>query len=345
MGWEYGHIYNEREMMNEEGIVVLSLFDGISCGRVALERAGIKVKAYYASEIDKHAIKVSKDNWCDIAHIGDVTKVFYKGGILTTENGDIDIGKVDLVLAGSPCQGFSMAGKQLAFEDERSKLYFKFESLFADVKQHNPEAKFLLENVKMKQEHKDFISQRLGVEPIAINSNLVSAQNRYRLYWTNIQGVKQPEDKGITLEDILIDEIDEKYFVKTGRLSWLQKFGEVKEKDGYVAFNPEKAKCLTVRGEPSWNTTYILQWPHGGNPGGYRAEGGKTPTLTTSSWEANNLLLHEGSVRKLSPVECERLQTLTDGYTKVVSDSQRYKALGNGWTADVIAHVLKGLNK
>lgn len=323
------------------GIKVLSLFDGISCGRVALERAGIEVDEYYASEIDKHAIKVSKDNWKDIVHIGDVTKVSFKDGTLYTENGEYNVGKIDLVLAGSPCQGFSMAGKQLAFDDPRSSLYFVFERILSEIKQESPDVKFLLENVKMKKEYKDVITERLGVEPVVINSNLVSAQNRYRLYWTNISdNIEQPEDKGILLKDVVQEQVDEKYYIKGGRLKWLNNFGEVKVKDGYIAFNPVKAKCLTVRAEPSWNCTYILQWPHGTNSGGYRAIDGKTPAMTTSSWESNNYLLSEGMVRKLTPEECEVLQTLPIGYTKCVADGHRYKALGNGWTVDVIAHIL-----
>lgn len=322
---------------------VLSLFDGCSCGMIALERAGIAVSNYYASEVDKWAIKVSSANYPNIVHIGDVTKVSYKDGVLYTENGEYNVGKIDLLIGGSPCQGFSMAGKQVAFDDERSKLYFEYERIMKEIKEHNPEMKFLLENVKMKQEYKDVITTRLGVEPVAINSNLVSAQNRYRLYWTNIEGVHQPEDKGILLKDILQEEFEDKYRIKNGRLKWLKEFGEVKQKDGYIAFNPVKAKCLTVRAEPSWNCTYILQWPHGTNKGGYRALDGKTPSMTVSSWESNNLLLNEGIVRKLTPMECERLQTVPEGYTSCVSDSQRYKILGNGWTVDVISHIFKGL--
>lgn len=331
--------------MNEEGIVVLSLFDGMSCGRIALERAGIKVAKYFAAEIDKHAIKVSKHNYPDIIQIGDVTKVSYSDGILTTENGTYEVGKIDLLIAGSPCQGFSMAGKMLAFDDPRSKLYFEFERIWKEVLSENIDAKFLLENVKMKQEHKDVISTRLNVNPVAINSSLVCAQNRYRLYWTNICEITQPEDKQIYLVDILQDVVDEKYFIKGGRLQWLKTFGEVKEKDGYVAFNPAKAKCLTVRAEPSWNCTYIVQWPHGSNRGGIRALDGKTPSMTTSSWESNNLLLSEGMVRKLTPIECEHLQTVPENYTSCVSDSQRYKMLGNGWTIDVIMHIFQGLKQ
>lgn len=320
-----------------KGINVISLFDGISCGMIALERAGIKVNNYYASEVDKHAIKVSKHNYPSIVHIGDVTKVFYSNGVLTTENGVFNVGKFDLIIGGSPCQGFSMAGKQLAFDDPRSMLYFQYERL----KEETNATYFLLENVKMKQEFKNLISQRLGVESIAINSNLVSAQNRYRLYWTNIKGVEQPKDEGILLEDIVMD-VDENY-IRSGRLSWLKAYGEVKEKEGYVAFNPNKAKCLMVLPEPSWNTTYIVQYPHGSNGGGCRALDGKTPAMTTSSWQYNNLLVKEGLVRKLSPEECEILQTVPVGYTAIVSESQRYKALGNGWTVDVIAHIFKKL--
>lgn len=318
-------------------MIVLSLFDGISCGRVALERAGIKVTKYFASEIDKNAIVVSNSNWPDVVQIGDVSKVRFQDGVLYTEAGSFDIGKVDLVLAGSPCQGFSLAGKQLAFNDERSKLYFEFERLLDECK---PKW-YILENVKMKVEYRDVISNRLGVNPIGINSNLVSAQNRYRLYWTNIKGVEQPRGSEVYLNDILEIAIDDKYFIKEGRLSWLQSYGEVKSKKGYIAFNPNKAKCLTVRGEQSWNCTYIVQWPNGTNKGGLRALDEKVPTLTTSSWESNNYPLKEGFVRKLTPIECERLQTLPDNYTKQVKDCQRYKLLGNGWTVDVIAHILK----
>lgn len=320
------------------GINVLSLFDGMSCGRIALERLGIKVNKYFASEIDKHAIKVSSQNYSDIIQVGDVTKVKYGNGVLSTENGDFEV-KIDLVIGGSPCQGFSLAGKQLAFDDARSKLYFEYERVLLETKPEN----FLLENVKMKEQYKDIISERLGVRPIAINSKVFSAQNRYRLYWTNLVVEQIPDDLGITLPDILEKEVDIKYFIKDGRLSWLNNFGEVKSKGGFIAFNPTKAKCLTVRSEPSWNCTYLVQWPHGSNNGGIRAIDGKVPSITTSSWEANNLLLSEGMVRKLTPIECERLQTVPDNYTSCVSDPQRYKMLGNGWNVDTICHLLKGL--
>ena len=315
---------------------VLSLFDGMSCGRLALERAGLTVENYFASEIDKHAIKVSSSNWEDVTNVGDIKKLDYTKNLLLSEKGNFQVPEIDLIIAGSPCQGFSFAGKQLAFDDPRSSLYFKFEDLLNKIKPKY----FLLENVRMKKEHQDTITKRLGVEPIKINSNLVSAQNRNRLYWTNIPNVIQPKNTNTKLIDVLESEPNEKYKIKGGRLKWLTSFGELKEKQGYISFNPDKAKCLTARGEPSWNTTYILQWPHGTNQGGIVGVDGKTPAMTTSSWQHNNLLLHHGTVRRLTPEECEKLQTVPVGYSKAVSDSQRYKMLGNGWTVDVIAHIL-----
>jgi DNA-cytosine methyltransferase len=167
---------------------VLSLFDGMSCGRIALDKLGIKVDKYFASEIDKYAIKVSEANYPDIVRLGDVRDV----------RGE-DLPKIDLMIAGSPCQGFSFAGKQLAFDDPRSALFFEFTRLLDECKPKY----FLLENVRMKKEHLQVITDLLGVEPILINSSLVSAQNRKRYYWTNIPGVEQPMDKGIVLKDIL----------------------------------------------------------------------------------------------------------------------------------------------
>ena len=323
------------------GLNVLSLFDGMSCGRIAMERAGIKVQNYFASEIDKHAIKVSQSNYPNIIQVGDVSKIDVK-----------NLPKIDLLIGGSPCQGFSMAGKQIAFDDPRSMLYFEYERILKELKLINPDIKFLLENVKMKQEFKDVITSRLGVEPVAINSNLVSAQSRYRLYWTNLE-VSQPIDKGIYLKDVLQESVDEKYFIKAGRLKLLNQFGEVKERNGYVAFNPSKAKCLTVRGEPSWNTTYVTtgcalrgQVVRGTVENQLNIRKDQKSNCVVSSFPAKlNCVLTEGNVRRLTPCECERLQTIPDGYTDCVSDTQRYKMLGNGWTVDVIAHIFQGLRE
>ena len=285
---------NKGEYMNTQmkPLVVLSLFDGMSAGRIALERAGLPVKAYYASEVDKHAIKVSKANWNDVIQIGDVTKVVYKDGVLHTENGDFNVGEIDLVIGGSPCQGFSFSGNQLNFNDERSVLFFEYLRLLDSTKPKY----FLLENVSMKQEYQDIISRYLGVSPITINSSLVSAQNRKRLYWTNIPNIVQPLDKQITLESI----------------------------------------CGTNNG--------VWVYPRGFNKGGIQNYKGKSPCITTSSWQHNFMLaLPDGSTRKFTPEEVEQFQTIPIGYTSSVSDSQRYKMLGNGWTVDVIVHILKGV--
>lgn len=314
----------------------------MSCGQIALQKMGYTPEdyEYYASEIHAPSIKVTQYNFPNTTQLGDVTQVSYKEGVLYSENGEHTVGKIDLILAGSPCQGFSMAGKQLAFDDERSKLYFIFERILKEIQAENANVKFLLENVKMKQEYRNVITKRLGVEPITINSNLVSAQNRHRLYWTNALNITKPEDKEIILKDILQENVQEKYYIKEGRLQWLKNFGEVKEHKGYIAFHPIKAK-MPDGSSRRVDCTCILQWPHGSNKGGYRALDGKTPALTTSSWESNNLLLNEGLIRKLIPEECEVLQTVPVGYTSCVSDSQRYKMLGNGWTVDVIVHILK----
>jgi DNA-cytosine methyltransferase len=177
---------------------VLSLFDGMSCGMIALDRLGIKVDNYYASEIDKYAMQVSAANYPEIIQVGDITKLD-----LST------LPKIDLVMGGSPCQGFSFAGKQLAFDDPRSALFFEFVKC---VKELNPKY-FLLENVKMKKEYLDIISEYMGVEPIFINSSLVSAQSRQRYYWTNIPNVTPPEERGIVLRDILEDQVGSEHYV------------------------------------------------------------------------------------------------------------------------------------
>ena len=178
---------------------VLSLFDGSACTRVALDRLRIPVTRYYASEVDKYAIKVAMKNYPDIVQVGDVCNLHTEKGIWWSSKRGIDPIKIDLLVGGSPCQGFSFAGKQLNFDDPRSKLFWEYVRLLKELKPKY----FLLENVRMKQEYQDVISDALGVKPIAINSRLLSAQNRQRLYWTNIPNVTQPEDKGLVLQDIL----------------------------------------------------------------------------------------------------------------------------------------------
>ena len=372
---------------------VLSLFDGMSCGQIALDQLGIPVDKYFAAEIDKHAIKVAKANYPDMIHLGDVREVRTKHNALhaMNENGVGELYDIDLLIGGSPCQGFSFAGQQLNFDDPRSMLFFEYVRL---LKALNPRY-FLLENVKMKKESQDIISEYLGVEPIEINSNLVSAQNRRRLYWTNIPVDGLPEDKGIVLADILEDGFTDReksycldasyykgggasnvrlYFEKSRRQivfgsgdnkldvtgarivnRRLDKDG--KRKDNDKSIKPQarlelrkdnKAGCLTTVQKDSVvakTQPKIIQKSRGYNKGGLKALNGKTPTLSTSSWEHNNhLTLDEGTTwRKLTPVECERLQTVPDGYTDHVSNTQRYKMLGNGWTVDVIKHIMKGM--
>ena len=303
---------------------VLSLFDGISCGQVALERAGIKVDNYFASEIDKYAIQVTQKNYPDTVQIGDVTKVSYKNGILEYENVMQDVGKIDLLIGGSPCQGFSFAGKQLNFEDERSKLFFEYVRLLEETKPKY----FLLENVKMKKEYQDVITKYLGVEPIEINSALVSAQTRKRLYWTNIPNIEQPKDKKIMLKDVIEGEgikVDrEKSFAiiaSIGRTTPREYF--YKNQGQMVFVDKDKAYCIDANYYKGANWQQYIS---------------KARRQLVIEFINNNYL-----VRKLTPIECERLQTLPDNYTEGISNSQRYKCLGNGWTVDVIAHIFKYL--
>jgi DNA (cytosine-5)-methyltransferase 3A len=496
---------------------VLSLFDGMSCGQIALERAGIKVNNYYASEIDKHAIKVTQANYPDTVQLGDVTQLKKR------ENSP----KIDLLIGGSPCQGFSFAGKQLNFEDPRSKLFFEYVRLLKELKPKY----FILENVRMKKESQDIISKYLGVEPIVINSNLVSAQNRHRLYWTNIPGVSIPEDKGILLKDILqkdgenttimsdrfakrqegrkclVSEPKDKSaslsameYVKNGRqgdyilcnkegeqliyggairgrydengkivqkiecnkkeksnsLTTVQKDNiviidgklRVKEatKKGYAEASPgegldltfptsktrrgrlmkEKSNCLTAANYEYGIVTYTIKqkvkvrkhevdteglkvllsshkndtikniseklkvkktkvdhwfrkdksfaipdpdiWPELKKLLSIKDDSfddsitifeekdnvfemsnrvydteGKSPTMLAGKKDYNVTSDKALTWRKLTPIECERLQTVPDNYTNHVSNTQRYKMLGNGWTVDVISHILKGI--
>ena len=326
---------------------VLSLFDGMSCGRIALERADIKVTNYFAAEIDKHAIKVAMHNYPDTQQLGDVTKWH-----------EWNLPKIDLLIGGSPCQGFSFAGKQLAFDDPRSKLFFEFVACL----EHFKPKYFLLENVRMKKEHLQVITDMLGVEPIRINSNLVSAQNRDRYYWTNIPDVIMPTDRGIYLKDIIQTDLSEheakKYMVpfdKTLRI--LDKEVE-RGKVGYFRSDSQAnrvyyihGKAVTLCGDSGGGAAKMGQYLFGcitparveKRQNGQRfSSGDKFYTLTAQDKHG---VLVEGYIRKLTPVECERLQTVPDNYTSCVSDSQRYKMLGNGWTVDVVAHIFSHMTE
>jgi len=297
---------------------ILSLFDGMSCGRIAAERAGLPVTNYYASEVDKHAIKVSQTNWPDIIHLGDVTK---------WKEWPIDWASIDLLIGGSPCQGFSFAGKQLAFDDPRSALFFVYVDILNHIRSVNPKVKFMLENVKMKNEHLQVITEYLGVEPVFINSNLVSAQNRQRYYWCN-WSVIAPLNREVYVRDIL-DISANNYDVKT--VVFNNRVKGVTENDrGYRYNKGDKAKSgISELGrilKPSAKFTDALTTSH-------------SPKIALNS-DTSKL-----NYRELNVVECERIQTVPDGYTKCLSPSQAKKALGNGWTVDVIAHIFRQMLK
>lgn len=313
-------------------MIVLSLFDGISCGRVALERAGIPITRYMASEIDKYVIRVSASNYPDIVQMGCVKYVR-----ALAELGHL--GHVDLLIGGSPCQGFSFAGKQLAFDDPRSALFFDYVAILKALRVDNPNIKFLLENVKMKKEHLAVISEQLGVQPVCINSALVSAQNRLRYYWCNWP-VSQLADKGILLKDIIdsgaVDReksycIDANYFKGGNEKSYFEKSRRQLVCASMIGrkINPETGKWDDYN--PNLEAEQRLE---------IRSDE-KTNCLT--SVQKDNYLTDGITYRKLTPIECERLQTLPDNYTAAVSNTQRYKCLGNGWTVDVIAHIFKSM--
>jgi len=425
------------------GLKVLSLFDGMSCGQLALQRLGIEVDTYYASEIDKYAIQVTQANFPETIQVGDVCQ-------LKAE----DYQEVDLILAGSPCQGFSFAGKQLAFDDPRSALFFEFIRLLKEIKPKY----FLLENVKMKQQFQDVITEQVSacypdfeggdlfgsqIKPILINSALLSAQNRQRLYWTNIPNIEQPEDKGIVLRDILEDnfdsERDKSYCIDANYYKGASVEQYKKKSRRQLVSKPKQVGIAAdIKGHDILKRVYspdgkspTLNSMGGGNRepkvvsgawrGRYKEDGtteqklelnqsGKSNSLTTVQKdsvvvkdvveeerivvdkEKRQLLIAEAtkkgytviedgdcfdinfpnsktrrgrnmkykcnalttasqnfmrfenlSWRKLTPLECERLQTVPDNYTNHVSNTQRYKMLGNGWTVDVIAHILNNM--
>jgi site-specific DNA-cytosine methylase len=259
---------------------VLSLFDGIACARLALHNLGIPVEEYVACEIEPNAIRIAKKNWPNIRHVGDVTQFH------------IVPGQFDIILAGSPCQGFSRSGKGLNFEDPRSKLYFEFVRL---LREGQPKW-FFLENNKMKKEWEDIITNDTGVNPIKINAALVSCQNRERLFWTNIPNDGVPSDRKIMLRDI-IGYYDEKIWV----------------------------------------------YPRGYNQKMFHSYKGKCPCITVSSWEHNFFYMRNGEKVAFTAEQVEQIQGLPIGYTEGVSNSQRFKKVGNGWSIPVIEHLFDGL--
>lgn len=281
---------------------VLSLFDGMSCGQIALNRAGIKYDNYFASEIDKPAIKVTMANYPNTIQLGSVTEV-------KAEN----LPKIDLLIGGSPCQGFSFAGKQLNFDDPRSKLFFEYVRLLREC---NPKY-FLLENVKMKKEFQDVITEHLGASPVKINSSLVSAQNRERLYWTNIPINTTPEDKGLTLKDIISDVAHHKITIKHPET--------VRRTKNYAQYDQ------TLKGHGSQDQRFFYF-------------NGKSGCITKSRSSIPKVEYGD-EIILLLPEEVEKLQTVPTGYTSIVKTQDRYAMLGNGWTVDVIAHILRGIKE
>tara|TARA_Y100000310_G_scaffold341379_1_gene440335 strand:- start:274 stop:1575 length:1302 start_codon:yes stop_codon:yes gene_type:complete len=424
----YGRLVIDGDEVLER-MNVLSLFDGMACGRIALDRANITVDNYYASEIDKWCIKVAQENYPEIIQVGSVE--------------DLDtatLPKIDLVMGGSPCQGFSYAGRGLNFKDPRSALFFEFVRILDEIK---PEF-FLLENVRMKKENRDIISRYMGCEPFEINSALVSAQNRKRLFWTNIPLINGlPDDKRIALQDILEQDVDEKYTVKTRNIDrylpekiqtrFIDPYNQTniqgdkstalrtnssngnmwivdrekahcldasygKGQDPYLYFKKgrrqlvlgaamrpyprrgsaksekhdidgkERAQQLELRKDEKSNSITTANYkdalvyekpvvignifPSKGQNGNIYDLRGKSKTLSSGGspskrnsgvGSCNSPLILQDKIRRLTPAECERLQTVPDGFTACVSDTQRYKMLGNGWTVDVIAHILGGI--
>ena len=384
---------------------VLSLFDGMSGGQIALTNMGVKIDTYYASEIDKHAIAQTQLNFPNTIQLGSVTE---------WQTWDIDWSSIDIIFAGSPCQGFSFAGKQLAFEDPRSKLFFVFVDILNHIRKYNPNVLFLLENVKMKAEHEAVITQYVGVNPIEINSALLSAQNRVRLYWTNIgvvkrglfdeyyPGIPQPKDKGILLRDILESDVPEKYYLSEKVVGNLLEYNQrqVDNNRGFSAKfrNPDdtdKMDCLKIggggkddlicvasRGRNPENpksrksglpTEQQLETRNDGktncltsvqkdnlvmqiNPS--KESGGQQPYQQNRVYDSNGIspclmaqmscgthaVSHQHRIRRLTPTECARLQTIPTWYKWQCSDTQQYRMLGNGWTNDVIEWILSFAN-
>lgn len=295
---------------------VLSLFDGISCGHLALDKAGIRIDNYYSSEIDKNAIKITTKNYPNTIHLGDVKKINFE-----------ELPKIDLLIGGSPCQGFSRNGNMLNFDDPRSKLFFNFVEAIEKLKPKY----FLLENVVMKKEWESVMTNYLGVDPILIDSHLVSAQKRQRLYWTNIPNVTQPEDKKITLISILEKSVPSVFFNLSD-----DENNMIKYRDGFV-----EVKQATKK---EYDEAYFGDSINFSVPKSYTRRGrvGKQKTNTIDTSCNYGVYLPEG-IRKLTLSEYERCQNLPDDYTLGASNNQRKKMIGNGWTVDVVAHIFRNI--
>ena len=320
---------NSNRKFNDP-INVLSLFDGISCGRIALDRAGIAVDSYFACEIDKNVIAISRKNYKNIIQLGDITN--WHDWIDT-------LPKIDLILAGSPCQGFSRSGKGLNFDDPRSRLFFCFVDILNYIKRkNNKDVIFLLENVVMKKEWELIISNHVGVNPILINSSLLSAQNRPRLYWTNIKNIQQPPDHNIFLTNIIQKDFVPVYTLYNGIL-----FSEDISDGEKSLVSRSNNHSVKVRQATRQGYLYAhngdginLSFPNGKTRRG-RVQYGKSSTLDCS---CNTCVMYDDTIRHFSQLELERLQTLPDFYTYGFSYNVACKAIGNAWTVDVIAYIL-----
>ena len=414
-------------MRQKKGLRVLSLFDGMSCGQIALRDLGIPIEAYYASEIDKFAIQQTQLNFPDTVQLGDVRNI------------DVDklcdeVGEFDLLLAGSPCTNLSTAGnraglatkenmeiltlgqyldlKEAGFEFEgQSYLFWEFVRIFQRLRERNPKLLFLLENVEMGKKWERVFSEALGIHGVHINSALVSAQNRRRIYWSNIRvrreglfgdaytDIPQPADRCILLRDILEAEVDEKHFLSEKTFTWLKRHSDKHNQKIKILIDDDKTKCITTSSlsKTSLTSNYVCVAMRGRNPenpssrkSGIKtvqmlepAEEGKTNCLTTVA--KDNLILtndhlqknltdvngkanaflatsHKGAwangmslveekkndtryrIRRLTPTECARLQTVPDWYIWNCSATQQYRMLGNGWCIEVIKHILSFMN-
>ena len=325
---------------------VLSLFDGISCARVALDRAGLPVSAYLASEIDPHAIAVSQANYPDIVRLGDVREI-------------TQVGPVDLLIGGSPCQDLSVAKKnRQGLAGSRSSLFWEYVRIRDLVRP----TWFVLENVaSMSKADRDTITATLGVEPILIDAALVSAQSRKRLFWTNLP-VGQPEDRGILLRDILEAEVDASYTIDGKSFTPTQSKAEAgRKKQSFVQvgfFGPKNhcgvggqaLRVYDVEGKSTTSGVGLYKVGHIGATNGQANRvydpNGKSATLSANGGglgAKTGLYAIRDRIRKLTPVECERLQGLPDGYTEGISKTQRYRCLGNAFNVDVVAHILSSL--
>tara|TARA_Y100000310_G_C20704371_1_gene833799 strand:+ start:23383 stop:24516 length:1134 start_codon:yes stop_codon:yes gene_type:complete len=370
--------------------IALSLFHGMGCFNIALEKCSVKFEKVYVSEVDKFAIKEDKENNPENIHLGDVTK---------WREWDVDWSSIDLLIGGSPCQGFSFAGKQLAFDDPRSALFFVYVDILNHIKSVNPDVKFMLENVRMKKEHLNVITEYLGVDPVFINSALVSAQNRQRYYWCNWE-VTQPEDRGILLADIVESGeadrdksfcIDANYFKGGSLKNYLEKKRRQIVFNESVSFSQSGNRLMVSEDERLKDETFEQWYAKTKDWGGTREEWdalqmqvnsaavvgrkinpetgkredynpnlptlqtlevqnhGKARCLSTVSKDCLVSNLPPGryqenlSYRKLTVVECCRLQGVPDNYFKVSSNTQSYKMLGNGWQCDTIEHIFNCL--